>query len=130
MQDLDFQKAKKSIVRESVKQKNHHEPAGTKRLEAEDAAALQPNEQISQGAKEKSTLSIAAVAEEQTSPEKRFSAASFKESFKALINQKKPKTEEAAKEMAKKPPVENISESFSAGVAKEQSAVTGPLEEK
>ena len=124
--DPAFQQGKKSINTESHKQKTHHTPAASKRAEAEAAAALNPNEQISQDAKEKNTETIKTVAEQQSS--QRFSADSFKKSLKVLINEKKPTTEDAAKAMAENPPVGNITQSFSTGVAKEQSGIVGPLE--
>lgn len=129
-EDPDFQNAKKQINNESHKQKRHHPSSGIVKAETEAASALSPDEQISQDAKEKSTGQIESVSKESLASGKRFSADEFKTKLKELINNVKPTTEEKAKALAKNPPVDDISTSFSSGLAQKQSEVTGPLEEK
>ena len=127
--DPAFQQAKKQIRIEARIQRRHAS-AGKKRMEAENASALTEREQIDQSSEDRTTGDMERIGAAQKDAGKGFSADQFKNDLMTRINAKRPATEDEAKELAKKPPMEHIEESFSQNVAQEQGKVTGPLQEK
>ena len=127
--DPGFRMAKRQVSGESQKQKKH-DPESKKKEATVNASAMEPGEQRDQDSVEKTTEEMEKTGAEQEGKKKDFNADKFKEELRKRINDKKPTSESKAKEFAKTPPVEHFEEDFSKDVAKEQSLVTGPLEDK
>jgi hypothetical protein len=124
-----FQQARAEIRQESRRQRRHP-PAGAKRQEAVDAAALKQAEQIEQSSKEKSAAEMERIGSAQQGAARRFSAEGFKADLMKRVNAKAPRDEGEAKALAKEPPLQGFEQEFAGKVADEQGKVTGPLAER
>ena len=128
-EDPSFGKAREEVRAESRRQRKHA-PKEQKRKEAADAAALTESEQIEQSSREKSAAEMERVGSAQQGAAARFSAEGFKQDLLKRVDSKKPRDEGEAKELARKPPLQDFEQEFSGKVAAEQDKVTGPLAQR
>jgi DNA/RNA non-specific endonuclease len=132
-EDLAFQKAA-SLVHAEAKNQKKHGTVNKKLKDVQKASVLDSGQQIDQSSKERSVEEMQRVENKEKSEreggERRrtFSAEKFKEELERKIKENQPKTEDDAKALAQKPPLEHFEENFSEKVALEQGNVTGQLE--